>query len=278
MEQLKQAILKQAGESWVDLIGFAARDRFAALDGAANPFSLFPEGKTVIMVGRRITRGALRGVEEGTNLADYSMFGQSWLNDTFLSQSTFDLVHCLERAGWEAMPVMPGKSSPGVDFAYAAVACGLAEIGFDGQILTPRFGPRQRWHMILTDAPLSSDPLLDRTVCDHCGLCADLCPLGAIDKDKTVTLQICSKTFEIATVDFERCKKCPNGVLGPVDSLGQPDRTAMFCSRTCIEHLNQQGLVENRFKQPLRKRPAWRQDADGRPLPALDGAGKPVQD
>ena len=56
------------------------------------------------------------------------------------------------------MPVMPGKSSPGVDFAYAAVACGLAEIGFDGQILTPRVGPRQRWHMILTDAPLSSDP------------------------------------------------------------------------------------------------------------------------
>ncbi len=87
MEQLKQAILKQAGESWVDLIGFAARDRFDALDGAANPFSLFPEGKAAIMIGRRITRGALRGVEEGTNLADYSMFGQSWLNDTLISMT-----------------------------------------------------------------------------------------------------------------------------------------------------------------------------------------------
>jgi ferredoxin len=281
MEQLKQAIIRQAEASWVDLIGFAGRERFEALDSQSNPFSMFPEGRTVILTGRRVTRGTLRGIEEGTNLADYGMFGRTWLNDTFLSQSTFDLVHLIERNGWDALPVMPekagGKAGFAPDFDYAAVACGLAEIGLSGQVLTPRFGPRQRWHMIITNAPLASDPLLVDPVCDQCGLCADLCPLMALDKNQIENRIICGKSMPVAACSIESCMICSNGVIGPCDPQGRPDRLAMFCSRTCIEHLNEAGKAQNHFRNAFRKRPAWRKDAEGRVLPALEASDAAAQ-
>ncbi|MBQ8717010.1 MAG: 4Fe-4S binding protein, partial [Clostridia bacterium] len=189
---IEQAMKKEG----IDLIGFAGKDRFEGVDAQHNPFSIFPEGKTVIMLGKRICRGALRGVEEGTNFGDYALFGKNWLEDDFLSLACYNLVRVLEDEGWEAVPLFPnpaelgpqgvsvaeGRPAPNVypDFDYAAVACGIAEIGFSGVLLTPKFGSRQRFQMILTDAEIEASPLLEQSVCDRCGKCADVCPMGAI--------------------------------------------------------------------------------------------------
>ena len=62
---LKLLIEETMKKEGIDLIGFAGKDRFEGVDAQHNPFSIFPEGKTVIMLGKRICRGALRGVEEG---------------------------------------------------------------------------------------------------------------------------------------------------------------------------------------------------------------------
>ena len=51
MEQLRQKIEESVKKEGIDLIGFAPRDRFEGVDPAHNPFSIFPEGKTVIMLG-----------------------------------------------------------------------------------------------------------------------------------------------------------------------------------------------------------------------------------
>ena len=77
MNELKQKIINFAKADGVDLIGFASKERFAGVDAQHNPFSIFPEAKTVIMVGKRICRGSLRGIEEGTNFSDYSLFGNA---------------------------------------------------------------------------------------------------------------------------------------------------------------------------------------------------------
>jgi len=73
MTALEQKIRDAAKKEGIDLIGFAPKERFEGVDAVHNPFSIFPEGKTVIMIGRRICRGSLRGVEEGTNFGDYSL-------------------------------------------------------------------------------------------------------------------------------------------------------------------------------------------------------------
>ncbi len=271
MEQFKEQIRKAAQEALIDLIGFAGRERFDGLDPQANPFTLFPKGRTVIMVARRITRGTLRGVEEGINFGDFGMFGKHWLADEFVAQSVYSLANFLETAGWEAMPVAPGtrQAVAGVaepvapDFRYAAVACGLGEIGLGGEVLTPRFGPRQRFAMIITDAELASDRLLDQPVCTRCGRCIAICPLQALDGQKLTAVTVGGKSMPVATCDTKRCAICKNGATLEGQQL---DRLAALCVRTCVDELDGQS-----FASGFRKRQAWGKNEFGEPVEIVEG-------
>ena len=274
MKDLELLIREAMKSERIDLIGFASKERFATVDAQHNPFSIFPEGKTVILLGKRICRGSLRGVEEGTNFLDYNYFGGKWLEDQFLSLACYNLVRVLEDEGWEAVPVFPnpseikpsgvsvteGRPEPNVfpDFDYAAVACGIAEIGLSGVVLTPKFGSRQRFHMIITDAELPETPILEASVCDRCGKCAEVCPLGAIDTENTKTVEICGKKMEVATIDYNKCRSCKNGACANrFAAYARPDRIAALCNRTCLCHLESSDALSNTFENGFRKREAW---------------------
>ncbi|MCL2517473.1 MAG: 4Fe-4S binding protein [Oscillospiraceae bacterium] len=273
----KQQIKEFAEKAGIDLIGFAAKERFDGLDKRYNPFSIFPEAETVILLGRRITRGTLRGIEEGSNFTDYPMWGYSWLEDIFISQVCYDLTCFIENAGYEAVPIFPNpkesygmgvpvapdRPAPNVapDFDYAAVACGLGEISLNDVFLSYRFGPRQRFQMIITDAPLESDPLSDRKICDKCGRCAKICPLNAIDPNTTKEITICGKTMETAQIDYSMCRRCRNGAGGNrLIGSAKPDRHAALCNRTCIINLEEKNLIDNTFENPFRTSPPWGKD------------------
>ncbi len=271
----KAAIEAAAKEIGIDMIGFASKARFEGVDPQHNPFSIFPEGKTVIMVGKRICRGALRGVEEGTNFGDYALFGKNWLEDEFLSIACYDLVRMIEDNGWEACPLFPnpselgpqgvavaeGRPEPNVypDFDYAAVAAGLGEIGLNGIFLSPKFGSRQRFHMIITDAEIEETPLFEGKICDGCGKCAEICPLGAIDAKNTVEINVCGKKMQVASINYDICRACKNGACkSRFGDAAKPDRVAALCNRTCLCHLEEEALVENRFANSFRQREEWR--------------------
>jgi hypothetical protein len=49
-EKMRTYVLDAAKRIGIDLIGFASRDRFASVDAQHNPFSIFPEAKTVILL------------------------------------------------------------------------------------------------------------------------------------------------------------------------------------------------------------------------------------
>ena len=273
-QNFKSAVEAAAKKVGIDLIGFASKARFEGVDAQHNPFSIFPEAKTVIMVGKRICRGALRGVEEGTNFGDYALFGKNWLEDEFLSIACYDLVRFIEDNGWEACPLFPnpselgpqgvsvaeGRPEPNVypDFDYAAVACGLGEIGKNGLFLSPKFGSRQRFHMILTDAELEETPLFDGHICDGCGKCAASCPLGAIDMSNTTEIDVCGKKMPVATINYDACRVCKNGACkNRFADTARPDRVAALCNRTCLCHLEENDLVGNKFENAFRQREEW---------------------
>ena len=274
MDNLKKQIEAFAKQDGIDLIGFADRSRFCGLDCRHNPFSIFPEAKTVIMIGKRICRGSLRGVEEGTNFGDYTLFGKNWLEDEFLALSAYNLTNFIESNGWEAVPIFPNpcdlapagvpvahdRPAPNVypDFDYAAVACGLCTISYNRLAFSKEFGSRQRFHMILTDAELESTPLIEESICDGCRKCADACPLNAISKDETETIEICGKTFTVGKIDYEKCKYCRNGaVANRFSSDAKPDRIAALCNRTCMCELEKRAALSNTFENPFRTSEVW---------------------
>ncbi len=274
MENLLKAIKETAKREGIDLLGFASKERFADVAPENNPFSIFPEAKTVIMLGKRICRGSLRGIEEGTNFGDYQLFGKNWLEDEFLALAAYNLTNFIEENGWEAVPVFPnpsdigpsgvsvgdGKPAPNVypDFDYAAVACGLCTISYNGIAFSKKFGSRQRFHMILTDAELESTPLLEENICNDCKKCADACPLGAISKDETEEIEICGKKFVVGKIDYNKCKNCENGaVANRFSANSNPDRIAALCNRTCMCGLEERNALENVFENKFRTSEPW---------------------
>ncbi len=280
MNDLKLELQRAVRQESIDLIGFADKSRFEALPPEKNPFTIFPEGKTVILIGKRICRGSLRGVEEGTNFGDYGLFGLNWLEDEFLSIACYGLVNILEDNGWEAVPLFPnpddmapsGVSVDGVrpapnvypDFEYAAVACGLCEISYSCLPMSTKFGTRQRFHMVITDAEIEPTPLMEKAVCLGCKKCAEICPLGAISMTETEERIICGKKMTVAKVDYDKCRKCQNGaVVNRLNRDSKPDRVAALCNRTCMGCLEAAGVLENKFENVFRKREAWRLDAAG---------------
>ena len=274
MEQLLKAINETVARESIDLIGFAPKERFDGVPAQHNPFTIFPEGKTVILVGKRVCRGSLRGIEEGTNFGDYNLFGRKWLEDEFLAIACYGLVNTLEDHGWEAVPIFPnppeiapsgvsvadGRPEPNVfpDFDYAAVACGLCEIGINGLVLSEKFGSRQRFHMIITDAELPATPLLEKRVCDGCMECAKACPLGAVSTTEFEEIDVCGKVMKVAKIDYEKCKVCKNGACkNRFSDDARPDRMAALCNRTCMVCLEEKEAVTNLFEKEFRTSAPW---------------------
>lgn len=265
-------IKKYAKEHGADLIGIAAIDRFDELPPEKHPRTIFPETKSVVILGRRITRGTLRGVEEGTNFGNYVLYGADWLNNRFLAMTTFEVAEYLEDNGWEAVPlpnlppevppmgvtVRKGQPPPNVmlDFDDAAVRAGVGEIGYCGFLLTPTYGPRQRIQLILTDAVIEPAPMLDKAICQGRGKCKVLCPLEALSGERE--LVIAGKRMKVANVDYKKCAQCKNGAYANFSHpAGKPDRLASVCARSCVDFLEKSGRISNRFTTPFRKREAW---------------------
>ena len=128
----------------------------------------------MVVIGKRIVRGALRGIEEGTQFNTYNLYGYEWLENRFLALCTLRAAEFLEDHRWEAVPLMnlppqippmgipvrEGQPPPNVimDLDQTAVRAGLGEIGYLRAFLSPGFGPWQRLQAVLTDAPWTPTP------------------------------------------------------------------------------------------------------------------------
>jgi epoxyqueuosine reductase len=270
----KEDLKNFAKEAGADLIGIAGIERFKEVNPRHHPSSIFPECNSVLLVGRRITRGTLRGIEEGTQMDDYSRYGAVWLDNRFLALTTFRIAEFLEDNKWEAVPLqnLPSQTpamgvavrentpAPNVmvDIEDAAVRAGLGEWSYARFFLTPRFGTRQRFQMILTDAPLEPDPLLKMPICDRAAEHKDFCPLGAINTGKEEILDVCGKKMKVAEIDYDKCRNCKNGAMTNIyHPAGLPDRIAAACGRNCMDYLEKNNRIENTFRNPFRKRTPW---------------------
>jgi reductive dehalogenase len=96
------------------------------------------------------------------------------------------VAHFIRDLGYKAIPC-------GNDTALSipmAVDAGLGELGRNGLLMTPMFGPRVRISKVFTNLPLVPDEPVEigaRKMCEVCGKCAEKCPGQAISFDEPTT-------------------------------------------------------------------------------------------
>jgi len=264
----KAKLKEYAARSGIDAFAVAPASRFEALPPQFSPLTIFPEAKSVIICAREIPRGCFRGIEEGTLWQRSSRFIEAIHMYTF--------ARFLEDEGGIAVPSTPmakerwpegvkfrsGKVEPNVypELEYAVIACGLGEIGYCGLVITPQFGIRQSLGLITTDLEIETDEVFTDHICDreNCSRCIEGCPMGAIDANKPVQHEVCGVKFTTASINRLKCRYCPNGTFPDTTHPdAMPNRLAAACSRACMAHLEESGLIQNNLKTPFRRRKAW---------------------
>ena len=125
------------------------------------------------------------------------------------------LAQYVRNLGYQALPC-------GNDTALSiplAIDAGLGELGRNGLLITPQFGPRVRLCKVLTDLPLKPDKPIDFGVqgyCEKCKKCLENCPVHAISEDKTADPITVSNNSGVLKwpVNGERCFRfwCEAGI------------------------------------------------------------------
>jgi ferredoxin len=105
-----------------------------------------------------------------------------------MSELASSLAKYIRSLGYRAVPSGndSGQNIP------LAIDAGLGEIGRNGLLITPHYGPRVRLCKVLTDLPLIPDKPIDfgmREFCEKCHSCALSCPPKAIrDSERTTEI------------------------------------------------------------------------------------------
>lgn len=103
---LTAAMVKaQALNSGADIVGIASMDRFDELPAQVNPRSIFPDARSMVVLGFRLFRGVFRGVQEQTFYTAYNLMGYAGTRWVFQPIALWKFVKGIEDAGYEAVPI-----------------------------------------------------------------------------------------------------------------------------------------------------------------------------
>ena len=237
-----------------DLVGIGNINNFEGTDPGKDPRFIAPQAKSIIGLGFRVLRGSLRGHEEGTQFYQYPEMGVVHLDEIYIPMVLRKVASYLEDTGYEGVALRPeadrlhsdnpatnpehtpvyrisavsvrdGAPPPDViiDNNQAAVICGLGEIGYGGFVLTPEFGPLQRFAFILTDAELDYDEEMQSHLCDFCGNCFSACPGSAYDSQPEQKITIRNNTYLFKRPDSWQCAAYYMGACGEKNPFIDPD-------------------------------------------------------
>ena len=229
---IEQSIKDHAHQIGMDLCGIAPISRFEGAPEGTHPTDFLPGCKSVISVGVRLVDGAIQSIfrnfEDGKRMAQgiYGTYGYTIAPNFHLLYSVYDLAQFIERTtSFASTPTQVGPFQTGMTISqrHAAVAAGLGEFGWMSIVLTPQFGPRNRFGAVLTTAELAPDPLYKgERFCDptKCNVCTTVCPTGALSKygekeARRVTYpdKDGDRSFDYCHVDMTRCRIGSHGLM-----------------------------------------------------------------
>ena len=185
-EALTRNLKELALNKGADMVGVASVDRFDGAPDGHHPLDVLSGCKSVISLGRRFVMGILDMLDPARQRLSYKHHMYAHIN-TYNSHTAYEIALYLENNGHAAYAVQPTtpyepQTRMGVvSHRHAAVLAGLGRFGKSNLVLTPQFGPRNRFVTILTTARLIADPLLETDLCTNCNTCRTMCPAQAWD-------------------------------------------------------------------------------------------------
>lgn len=205
--------LKKAAKFYgASLVGITELDRRWLFVNKRNltPLKLTNEVKSVIVMAFEMNE---TGIAASPTCLAAAATGLGYSMMAFTSSCLSEFIRNL---GYMAIPA-------GNDIALSiplAIDAGLGQLGRNGLLITPEYGPRVRICKIFTNLPLVPDKPLTFGVtdfCKQCKLCAKACEVGAISMEEKPSFQPACKSNNPGVlkwyVDSEKCYEfwCDNG-------------------------------------------------------------------
>jgi len=153
-----------------------------------------PGVKSVISLGVQVIDSMLQTTPSGIYSKHYDTLNQK------LNAGAYEVTRRLGKQGYRSMAFpetdnyqilwdqyKKGNTTfvPSFNHMAVAVAAGLGRMGACGVVLTPEYGPRQRWVSVITSAALPFYSQLKQEIClkkkgEACDKCAQACVINAI--------------------------------------------------------------------------------------------------
>lgn len=232
-QQIKNFVLTEAR---MDKVGIADISRFNESPEGCHPTDFLPGCKSVIVFCTRLPDGAVnatfRTFEDSNYAAHciYGAFGYVGAPNYNLLFANYKISRFIEKiTGCAAMPNTAGPTHGAkmMSMRHCAFAAGLGEFGWSSLLLTPEFGPRNRFGAVLTTAELPPDPLYHGPkLCDpsKCHVCEHMCPTGAIppyDSKKARIVSCGNKTNGYSAINWAKCRLMCHGTRAEYNCSGK---------------------------------------------------------
>lgn len=236
MDELTRKVVDRLLEWGADLVGIAPVERFENAPEGHKPTDFMPECRSVISIALHLFDGMAdvwgeHDVPEKT-ITPYLFYGYG-LTNLESSRIVNRMAKALEYSGYQTLAFMPTWISSMTKYfdqtlvtneiqaefshRHAAVAAGIAELGWNGLTMTPEFGSMQRLNTLLTSAELEPTPLYDGPPLsspEKCQRkCVRICPAGAFSENETQSCVIGGKTLTYAVHDNIRCAYGVHGMI-----------------------------------------------------------------
>ncbi|MBW2128948.1 MAG: reductive dehalogenase [Deltaproteobacteria bacterium] len=191
-EELSRTIKKAALWFGADMVGICRLDRRFLYSHVYDAMPYMGKGSDELVRGDSVPQeipesyqwAVVMGFEQDYDLISRyptfwsnaaSSMGYSRLTITNHYLSTF-----IRNLGFQAIDCAINDVALSIPLAMLA---GLGDLGRNGLLITPAYGPRVRISQVLTDMPLVADQPIDFGVtefCEACEICAEKCPSQSI--------------------------------------------------------------------------------------------------
>lgn len=208
METLTNEAVTWLKNNGASVVGISDVARFEGAPRGHYPCDFLPTAKSVVTFGVALLHQALYWEEHLVNSEIvipeyrkevlqsyfYNQTGYGMVND-LLDRLALRISNFLEGQGylsiffpatygeavWESLKKWIPSRWGLFSQRHAAVRAGLGEFGLNNVVVTPQYGPRIRFSSVITEAELTTSPLLEEKVClgESCSICLKECP-GAI--------------------------------------------------------------------------------------------------